>query len=147
METDARPIPVCYHNAFTCLKSNDVRGESQGATPSMNPANLGLCLHVHRYYKRVRRALSFGSLLPPTPLHKGQNVHFVYEAIPKLDIYFLYLYLQHIDIVFCMVWACMGRRGACRDRGGCARERGLIESRALSRCTYTRTPTQPSSTR
>ena len=46
---------------------------------------------VHRYYKRVRRALSFGSLLPPTPLHMGQNAHFAYEAIPVLDIYFPYL--------------------------------------------------------
>ena len=69
------------------------RGESQGATPSMNPANLGLCPPLLQ---------TCGSLLPPTPLHKGQNVHFVYEAIPKLDIYFLYLYLQHIDLVFCI---------------------------------------------
>ena len=36
-----------------------------------------------------------GSLLPPTPLHKGQNAHFAYEATPKLDIYFLYLEVLH----------------------------------------------------
>ena len=28
------------------------------------------------------------------PLHKGQNVHFAYEAIPKLD-YFLYHEVLH----------------------------------------------------
>ena len=36
METDARPIPACYHNAFTCLKSNDVR-EIQRGIPGCNP--------------------------------------------------------------------------------------------------------------
>ena len=57
METDALPIPVCYHNPFSVMMSEykpkfQGGGGIPGCPLSINPANLDLCLQLQ--YKRVR---------------------------------------------------------------------------------------------
>ena len=79
----------------------EFQGGSQGAPLSMKP-----WASVHRYYERVKRALSFGSLFPLHRYTRARIAHFAHEAIPKLsclDLYFHYLEVLHTSYT----WICV----------------------------------------